>query len=132
MQIGFLVVMISLCFLRNHLHFTSVRLAHIFSVVTNFFLYSTESIKYSLDFLVTHALHKHVYYQILAVCLLYEMGKGKSSRWYPYFLHLPRSYDVMASFSECEKQALQVQFPISSFVAPLLFLVCWVMFNVTD
>ncbi|KAH8511460.1 hypothetical protein H0E87_008870 [Populus deltoides] len=46
--------------------------------------------------------------QILAVCLLYEMGKGKSSWWYPYLMHLPRSYDVLASFSEFEMQALQV------------------------
>ncbi|KAJ6402375.1 hypothetical protein OIU84_014464 [Salix udensis] len=37
--------------------------------------------------------------QILTVCLLYEMGKGKSSWWYPYLMHLPRSYDVLASFS---------------------------------
>ncbi|KAF9683841.1 hypothetical protein SADUNF_Sadunf04G0056000 [Salix dunnii] len=46
--------------------------------------------------------------QILTVCLLYEMGKGKSSWWYPYMMHLPRSYDVLASFSEFEMQALQV------------------------
>ncbi|KAJ6368042.1 hypothetical protein OIU78_000589 [Salix suchowensis] len=46
--------------------------------------------------------------QILTVCLLYEMGKGKSSWWYPYLMHLPRSYDVLASFSEFEMQALQV------------------------
>ncbi|KAG5247251.1 protein SET DOMAIN GROUP [Salix suchowensis] len=44
----------------------------------------------------------------LTVCLLYEMGKGKSSWWYPYLMHLPRSYDVLASFSEFEMQALQV------------------------
>ncbi|XP_065864838.1 protein SET DOMAIN GROUP 40-like [Euphorbia lathyris] len=46
--------------------------------------------------------------QILAVCLLFEMGKGKSSFWYPYLIHLPRCYDILATFSEFEKQALQV------------------------
>ncbi|XP_038686972.1 protein SET DOMAIN GROUP 40 [Tripterygium wilfordii] len=45
---------------------------------------------------------------ILAVCLLYEMGKGKSSFWYPYLMHLPHSYDILATFSEFEKQAFQV------------------------
>lgn len=54
--------------------------------------------------------------QILTVCLLYEMGKGKSSWWYPYLMHLPRSYDVLASFSEFEMQALQVQFLIFFFL----------------
>lgn len=54
--------------------------------------------------------------QVLAVCLLYEMGKGKSSWWYPYLMHLPRSYDVLASFSEFEMQALQVQFLIFFFL----------------
>jgi hypothetical protein len=44
------------------------------------------------------------------------MGKGKSSWWYPYLMHLPRSYDVLASFSEFEMQALQVQFLIFFFL----------------
>lgn len=48
--------------------------------------------------------------QIMTVCLLYEMGKGKNSFWYPYLKHLPRSYEILATFSEFEKQALQVQF----------------------
>lgn len=47
--------------------------------------------------------------QILAVCLLYEMGKGKSSWWHPYLMNLPRRYDILATFGEFEKQALQVQ-----------------------
>lgn len=46
--------------------------------------------------------------QILTVCLLYEMGKGKSSQWHPYFLQLPRSYDTLATFGQFEMQALQV------------------------
>lgn len=46
--------------------------------------------------------------QILSVCLLYEMCKGKSSFWYPYLVHLPRDYDLLATFGEFEKQALQV------------------------
>ncbi|KAG2710849.1 hypothetical protein I3760_04G048200 [Carya illinoinensis] len=45
---------------------------------------------------------------ILTVCLLYEMGKGKSSWWLPYLMHLPRCYDIFATFGEFEKQALQV------------------------
>ena len=48
--------------------------------------------------------------QILIVCLLYEMGKGKTSRWHPYLMHLPHTYDVLAMFGEFEKHALQVQF----------------------
>lgn len=47
--------------------------------------------------------------QILTVCLLYEVGKGKTSRWHPYLVHLPQSYDLLAMFGEFEKQALQVQ-----------------------
>ncbi|XP_010549798.1 PREDICTED: protein SET DOMAIN GROUP 40 [Tarenaya hassleriana] len=47
--------------------------------------------------------------QILAVCLLYEMGKGKNSFWYPYLVHLPRDYDILATFGEFEKQALQIE-----------------------
>ncbi|KAJ7960029.1 Protein SET DOMAIN GROUP 40 [Quillaja saponaria] len=46
--------------------------------------------------------------QILTVCLLYEMGKGKKSKWHPYLIHLPRTYDILATFGEFEKQALQV------------------------
>nr|XP_027187705.1 protein SET DOMAIN GROUP 40 isoform X2 [Cicer arietinum] len=46
--------------------------------------------------------------QILTVCLLYEVGKGKTSRWHPYLMHLPQSYDVLAMFGEFEKNALQV------------------------
>ncbi|KAJ0232664.1 Protein SET DOMAIN GROUP 40 [Hirschfeldia incana] len=47
--------------------------------------------------------------QVLSVCLLYEMSKGKSSLWYPYLFHLPRDYDLLATFGEFEKQALQVE-----------------------
>lgn len=36
------------------------------------------------------------------------MAKGKSSFWYPYLVHLPRDYDLLATFGEFEKQALQV------------------------
>ncbi|XP_027331984.1 protein SET DOMAIN GROUP 40 [Abrus precatorius] len=46
--------------------------------------------------------------QILIVCLLYEMGKGKTSRWHPYLVHLPNTYDILATFGEFEKRALQV------------------------
>ncbi|KAK7300619.1 hypothetical protein RJT34_11467 [Clitoria ternatea] len=57
------------------------------------------------------AVNKHSYLssaQILVVCLLYEMGKGKTSRWHPYLVHLPHTYDVLAMFGEFEKRALQV------------------------
>ncbi|KAL1195446.1 Protein SET DOMAIN GROUP 40 [Cardamine amara subsp. amara] len=47
--------------------------------------------------------------QILSVCLLYEMSKGKKSFWYPYLVHIPRDYDLLATFGEFEKQALQVE-----------------------
>lgn len=53
--------------------------------------------------------------QILTVCLLYEVGKGRNSWWYPYLTNLPRSYDILATFGEFEKQALQVQFLIMYF-----------------
>ncbi|XP_024027484.1 protein SET DOMAIN GROUP 40 [Morus notabilis] len=46
--------------------------------------------------------------QILIVGLLYEMNKGRSSWWYPYLVNLPRGYDILATFGEFEKQALQV------------------------
>ncbi|CAD5331934.1 unnamed protein product [Arabidopsis thaliana] len=47
--------------------------------------------------------------QILSVCLLYEMSKEKKSFWYPYLVHIPRDYDLLATFGEFEKQALQVE-----------------------
>lgn len=47
--------------------------------------------------------------QTLTVCLLYEMGKGRTSWWHPYLMNLPHSYDNIATFGEFEKQALQVQ-----------------------
>lgn len=53
--------------------------------------------------------------QILIVCLLYEVGKGKSSRWHAYLMLLPRCYEILATFGPFEKQALQVQF-LYSFV----------------
>ncbi|KAI4299665.1 hypothetical protein L6164_033100 [Bauhinia variegata] len=46
--------------------------------------------------------------QILVVCLLYEMGKGKTSKWHPYLKHLPQAYDILATFGEFEKEALQL------------------------
>ncbi|MED6184853.1 hypothetical protein PIB30_051474 [Stylosanthes scabra] len=45
---------------------------------------------------------------ILNACLLYEIGKGKVSRWHPYLMHLPKSYDILAMFGEFEKTALQL------------------------
>ncbi|KAL5721657.1 [histone H3]-lysine(4) N-trimethyltransferase [Ranunculus cassubicifolius] len=46
--------------------------------------------------------------QVLSVCLLGEMSKGKKSWWYPYLMQIPRYYDVLAMFTEFETKALQV------------------------
>uniref|UniRef100_A0A9I9DL92 Protein SET DOMAIN GROUP 40 n=1 Tax=Cucumis melo TaxID=3656 RepID=A0A9I9DL92_CUCME len=50
--------------------------------------------------------------QKLTFCLLNEISKGASSRWFPYLKHLPQSYDILATFGEFEKQALQVDYAI--------------------
>ncbi|KAK8340338.1 hypothetical protein E1A91_A08G095400v1 [Gossypium mustelinum] len=50
--------------------------------------------------------------QVFTVCLLYEIDKGKASPLHPYFLHLPRSYSILAAFGELETQALQVDYAI--------------------
>ncbi|GKV00252.1 hypothetical protein SLEP1_g12976 [Rubroshorea leprosula] len=50
--------------------------------------------------------------QMLTVCLLYEINKGKSSWWHPYLIHLPRSYEILAAFGEFEVQALQVDYAV--------------------
>uniref|UniRef100_A0A3Q7F5J8 SET domain-containing protein n=1 Tax=Solanum lycopersicum TaxID=4081 RepID=A0A3Q7F5J8_SOLLC len=46
--------------------------------------------------------------QILAVGLLNEVNKGKSSRWWPYLKQFPRSYETLADFGKFEIQALQI------------------------
>ncbi|XP_030953208.1 protein SET DOMAIN GROUP 40 [Quercus lobata] len=46
--------------------------------------------------------------QIFTVCLLHELGKGKSSWWHPYLIHMPRSYDLLSTFCEFHVKALQV------------------------
>ncbi|KAJ8618419.1 hypothetical protein MRB53_014605 [Persea americana] len=46
--------------------------------------------------------------QVLTVCLLAEVGKGRGSRWHPYLMQLPRTYDTLANFNLFEIQALQV------------------------
>ncbi|XP_022983189.1 protein SET DOMAIN GROUP 40 isoform X1 [Cucurbita maxima] len=50
--------------------------------------------------------------QKLTFCLLYEIGKGSSSWWFPYFKHLPTTYETLATFGEFEKQALQVDYAL--------------------
>ncbi|KAJ8511264.1 hypothetical protein OPV22_001698 [Ensete ventricosum] len=47
--------------------------------------------------------------QMLIVCLLAEVEKGRCSRWYPYLVQLPRSYNTLANFTRFEVQALQVE-----------------------
>ncbi|XVF71029.1 hypothetical protein PTKIN_Ptkin12aG0001900 [Pterospermum kingtungense] len=69
----------------------------------------------SKDLTLSLALKAHPYLsppQVLTVCLLYETNKGKASPWYPYLLHLPRSYTILAAFGDFEKQALQVDYAI--------------------
>ncbi|KQK16331.1 protein SET DOMAIN GROUP 40 isoform X1 [Brachypodium distachyon] len=46
--------------------------------------------------------------QRLIVCLLAEVGKGKSSSWYLYLSQLPSYYTVLATFNDFEIEALQV------------------------
>ena len=69
---------------------------------------STVQVRYfplslSLDFK-----SKPFFPQILTVCLLAEVGKGKRSRWYLYLAQLPRSYDTLSYFTPPEIKALQV------------------------
>ncbi|KAG0454023.1 hypothetical protein HPP92_025327 [Vanilla planifolia] len=46
--------------------------------------------------------------QILTICLLAEVDKGKGSWWYPYLVLLPMNYNTLANFNEFEIRALQV------------------------
>ncbi|KAL1186660.1 hypothetical protein V6Z11_A01G193800 [Gossypium hirsutum] len=62
--------------------------------------------------LVLKAHPSHSSTQVFTICLLYEINKGKASPWHPYFLHLPRSYSILAAFGELETQALQVDYAI--------------------
>lgn len=48
--------------------------------------------------------------QMLIVCLLAEVEKGRRSRWYPYLVQLPRSYNTLANFTRFEVRAFQVMF----------------------
>ncbi|KAH7653573.1 Histone-lysine N-methyltransferase protein [Dioscorea alata] len=51
----------------------------------------------------------NVLVQILTVCLLVEVGKGRKSWWYPYLVQLPRHYDTLSNFTRFEIQALQIE-----------------------
>ncbi|XP_066399985.1 protein SET DOMAIN GROUP 40-like isoform X2 [Miscanthus floridulus] len=46
--------------------------------------------------------------QILIVCLLAEVGKGRNSVWYPYLSQLPSYYTILATFNDFEVETLQV------------------------
>ncbi|KAJ0042589.1 hypothetical protein Pint_18310 [Pistacia integerrima] len=73
-------------------------------------LFTTRSLL-NKDHNLSHAVNSHPSLssaQILTVCLLYEVGKGKNSWWHPYLMLLPRSYDILATFGQFEQQALQV------------------------
>ncbi|KAL5983189.1 hypothetical protein ACLOJK_017273 [Asimina triloba] len=53
--------------------------------------------------------HKHLSStQVLGVCLLAEVGKGRASWWYPYLVQLPRTYSTLSTLTPFEIQALQV------------------------
>ncbi|XP_020575093.1 protein SET DOMAIN GROUP 40 isoform X1 [Phalaenopsis equestris] len=47
--------------------------------------------------------------QKLTICLLAEVAKGRDSRWYPYLVLLPSSYNTLPNFHEFEIHALQVE-----------------------
>uniref|UniRef100_A0A0D9WYP1 SET domain-containing protein n=1 Tax=Leersia perrieri TaxID=77586 RepID=A0A0D9WYP1_9ORYZ len=46
--------------------------------------------------------------QTLIICLLAEVGKGKSSNWYLYLSQMPTYYTLLATFNDFESEALQV------------------------
>ncbi|XP_066399956.1 protein SET DOMAIN GROUP 40-like isoform X2 [Miscanthus floridulus] len=46
--------------------------------------------------------------QILIVCLLAEVGKGRNSVRYPYLSQLPSYYTILATFNDFEVETLQV------------------------
>uniref|UniRef100_A0A0D3GQU5 SET domain-containing protein n=1 Tax=Oryza barthii TaxID=65489 RepID=A0A0D3GQU5_9ORYZ len=46
--------------------------------------------------------------QTLIICLLSEVGKGKSSNWYLYLSQLPSYYTILATFNDFETEALQL------------------------
>lgn len=73
-------------------------------------LFTTECLLKS-DQKLSLAVKRHLFLspsQILIACLLYEVGKGKSSWWYTYLMLLPRCYEILATFGPFEEQALQV------------------------
>ncbi|KAH1263111.1 Protein SET DOMAIN GROUP 40 [Glycine max] len=39
-----------------------------------------------------------------------SLSPAQTSRWHPYLVHMPQTYDILAMFGEFEKRALQVQF----------------------
>ncbi|KAG8100016.1 hypothetical protein GUJ93_ZPchr0013g35847 [Zizania palustris] len=46
--------------------------------------------------------------QTLIICLLTEVGRGRSSNWYLYLSQLPTYYTILATFNDFETEALQV------------------------
>lgn len=83
-----------------------------------FFILLSQSQAVSLLFLIHHPNIVHclnafsgflfLLAQRLIVCLLAEVGKGKSSSWYLYLSQLPSYYTVLATFNDFEIEALQV------------------------
>ncbi|KAG8068184.1 hypothetical protein GUJ93_ZPchr0005g15135 [Zizania palustris] len=45
--------------------------------------------------------------QTLIICLLTEVGRGRSSNWYLYSSQLPTYYTILATFNDFEIEALQ-------------------------
>ncbi|KAF3335573.1 protein SET DOMAIN GROUP 40 isoform X2 [Carex littledalei] len=53
--------------------------------------------------------HKHLSpVQRLIVCLLVEVDKGRSSKWYTYLSQLPQDYTTLSNFTVTEIKSLQV------------------------
>jgi len=42
--------------------------------------------------------------------ILYELGKGMTSRWHPYVVNLSQRYNVLVMFGKFEKLFIHVDF----------------------
>lgn len=65
--------------------------------------------------------------QTLIICLLSEVGKGKSSNWYLYLSQLPSYYTILATFNDFETEALQVQLGSSVYKILVLHFDCFML-----
>ncbi|KAJ3688983.1 hypothetical protein LUZ61_018147 [Rhynchospora tenuis] len=73
-------------------------------------LFTTESVISDPQIASLMERHKHLSpIERLIVCLLMEVNKGRSSKWYPYLSQLPRDYTTLSNFSVPEIKAFQVE-----------------------